>query len=226
MRTAEPSPKNATDRPVLPWRIVAGAFLHFALAAYLLVGLGCCAAGLLGGMTSPELVARALPYSVRFAVVYMALATTTTLVAAMLDPLLRRHRRRRVGRDPGVLERQSRRDLTMALAEGRSRLERDAVSVLDTIASIAWHHDDPAFQFLSADLAEVVKTSVTALTTATPQRRQDLTAVTTATLARIVQSARDLQDERRRLDEGDLHTVARYIDSRYPRSDYAGDSAD
>ncbi len=219
---------NMSDRPVLPWRIVAGAFLHFALPAYLIVGLACGAAGLLGGQTLVELAAGALPYSVRFVVVYLSLTAIATAAAVMLDPLLRRRRQRRAGSAPDAAEQQSRRNLAFALAEGRSRLDRNVVSVLDAIASVDWRHEEPAFRSVSADLAQLVRTSVAALSTATPERRQELTAVTTATLTRIVATLRDLQDERGRLDEGDLRTVARYIDSRYPAAapppDYAGDS--
>jgi hypothetical protein len=223
--STDPPSMNMSDRPVLPWRIVAGAFLHLALPTYLILGLACGAAGLLGGLTSVELAVRALPYSVRFAVVYLLAAGTATATAVLLDPPLRRRRRRRDGRDPDAAERQSRRNLTIALAKGRSLLDRGAVSVLDIIASIAWHHEEPAFQSVSADLAEVVRTSAAALATATPQRRQELTAVTTTTLIRIADRLRELQEDRGRLDEGDLRTVARYIDSRYPAPDCAGDSA-
>ncbi|WP_267381262.1 MULTISPECIES: hypothetical protein [unclassified Sphingomonas] len=224
MCKVQPSWKNATDRPVLPWPIVAGAFLHFALPAYLLIGLACGAAGLLAGLTPPDLVARALPYSIRFAVAYLILAVIATAVAAVLDPPLRRRRQRRAGRDPGAAERQSRRNLVCALAEGRARLDGDAVLALDDIAAITWQHAEPAFQSISADLSEVVRTSVAAMATATPQRQQELATVTTATLTRIVAVLCDLQERRGRVDEGDLHTVARYIDSRYPPSDYASDS--
>jgi len=55
---------SVADRPLLSWWIVAGAFLHFALPAYLIVGLACGVAGLLGGLTSVALAASALPYSV------------------------------------------------------------------------------------------------------------------------------------------------------------------
>ena len=223
MPRAEPWTSTA-DRPVLPWRIVAGAFLHFALPAYLLVGLACCSAGLLGGLTSSGLASRALPYSVRFAVVYLILAVVVTSATVLLDPPLRRRRRKRAKRDPDAAQRQSHRNLATALAEGRSRLDPAAVSVLDAIAANGWHHDEPAFQSVSADLAEVVRASAAALVTATPQRRQELTAVTTATLTRIAASLCVLQEQRGRLDEGDLRTIARYIDSRYPPPDCAGDS--
>ncbi|WP_242097640.1 hypothetical protein [Sphingomonas sp. CROZ-RG-20F-R02-07] len=224
MWKVEPSWKNVTDRPVLPWPIVAGAFLHFALPAYLLIGLACGAVGLLDGLTPPDLAAWALPYSVRFAVAYLILAVIATAAAAVLDPPLRRRQQRRVGRDPGAAERQSQRNLAGALTEGRARLDRDAVSALDGIAGIAWQHAEPAFQSISADLVEVIRTSVAAMATATPQRRQELATVTTATLTRIAATLRDLQEQRGRLDEGDLRVVARYIDSRYPPSDYASDS--
>jgi hypothetical protein len=216
---AEPSSTNAADRSVLPWRIIAGGFLHFALPAYLLVGLACCAAGLLGGLTVPEVTARVLPYSVRFFVIYAALAPIAAATAAVLDLPLRQWRQRRAGLDPHAKEYQSRRNLAVALAEGRSRLDRDAVALLDAVASVAWHHEEPSFQSVSADLAQVVRTSAAALRTVTPRRRQELAVITAATLTRIVDGLRDLQEERARFDEGDLRTVARYVDSRYPPLD-------
>ncbi len=212
------------NRPVVPWRIVVGGFLHFALPAYLLAGLACCAAGMLEGLTSAELVARTVPYSVWFAILYILVAVITSAAVILLDPLLRRRRRRRARRDPDVAQLQSRRSLTFALAQGRAHFDGDTVKVLDAIGIMAWNHEAQGYQAISADLAQVVSTSIIALEGAVPHDRQELADITTIMLSRIADALSAMQDDHRRLDEGDLHTVARYIDSRYPPSDYAGDS--
>lgn len=209
---------------MLPWRVVAGAFLHFALPAYLLVGLGYCAAGLLSGLTFAELAAEAATYSGWFATGYLALALSATAASVLLDPPLRRRERRRAERDPNAAMQQSYQNLVDALAEGRARLDPAAISVLDAIYAKEWHHEQLAFQVISADLIKVVRTSIAALATASSERREDITAVTVAALSRIAYGLHDAQLERGRLDEGDLRTVARYIEGRYSPSNSAGDS--
>lgn len=218
------SAMKAVDRPMLPWRVVGGAFLHFALPAYLLVGLGCCAAGLLSGLTFDELAAHALTYSAWFAIGYLGIALIGTVAAVMLDPPLRRRQRRRAERDPNAAIQQSYQNLADALADGRAHLDPAAVLQLDVIAVQEWHHEQLAFQAISADLTKVVGASIAAMATASSERREDITAVTVAALARIADGIHDLQLERSRLDEGDLRTVARYIDGRYLPSNSAGDS--
>ncbi len=218
------SAMKTLDRPMLLWRVVGGAFLHFTLPAYVLLGLGYCAAGLLSGLTFAELAAHALTYSAWFATGYLALALSGTAAAVLLDPPLRRRQRRRAERNPNAATQQSYQELADALAEGRARLDAAAVSQLDAIAAQEWHHEQLAFQALSADLTKVVRTSIAAMATASSDRREDITAVTVAALSRIADGLHDLQMERSRLDEGDLRTVARYIDGRYLPSNSAGDS--
>ncbi len=224
MRHPVSSAMKTLDRPMLPWRVVGGAFLHFALLTYLLVGLGSCAAGLLSGLTFAELAAHALTYSAWFATGYLTLALSGTAAAVLLDPPLRRRQRRLAERDPNAATQQSYQNLVDVLEEGRARLDPVAVAQLEAIAAQEWHHEQLAFQMISADFSKVVRTSIAAMATASSERREEITAVTVAALSRIADGLHDLHLERSRLDEGDLRTVARYIDGRYSPSNSAGDS--
>ncbi len=86
------------DHAILPWRIVAGAFLHFAVPAYIIaVPLACF-------FTAPQdaviedLIRLALPVSGWFLALYTGAGLLFSLGAAALDPLLRRRRARRDAR--------------------------------------------------------------------------------------------------------------------------------
>jgi hypothetical protein len=218
-----PMPGDHDQGAILPWRIVAGAFLHFGVPAYLLsVPLACVLAGTRDA-TFGAALERALPFSGWFLVLYALAAILSTLAAATIDPLLRARRARRLARDPHAAALASARRLSRALAEGRRLLGDSAAVPLDRMAAAAWDHADPRYQALSADMAELVRIAVQALATAKPDRRAPILQVTTDALARLEAALDTLLAERGRLDEGDALTVARYVESRYGSADFAGD---
>ena len=94
--------------------------------------------------------------------------------------------------------------------------------MLTTIRKAQWDHGDSRFQALSKDLAEVMRTSAAALTSAPAARRAAITDMAAASLEGLHAGLQALLDERSRLDEGDAKTVARYVETRYGTSDSAG----
>jgi hypothetical protein len=218
-----PMPGDSDEGAILPWRIVAGAFLHFGVPAYLLsVPLACVLAGTRDATIGAALE-RALPFSGWFLALYALAAILATLAAATIDPLLRARRARRIARDPRAAALASDRRLSRAVTQGRRLLGDRAAVPLDRMSAARWDHADPRFQALSADLANVVGTAAQALTTAPPERHAPLLQVTTDALARLETALGTLLTERSRLDEGDALTMARYVESRYGSADFAGD---
>jgi hypothetical protein len=220
MRGASHGIDSPNSRPVLPWRLVAGGFLHFVLPAYL-VALVVDLLLFAHAATFEAMLRQALPFSGRFLLVYGAVTLAGSVVAAALDPLLRARRGRREARDPGAAARHSEARLVDAIGQGRGRFGGDADAVLQAIRSGRWQHDDPRFQALSRDLVEVVRTSLAALASTDRERRAGVVETAERALRGIASGLRELELEASRRDEGDAQTVARYVESRYG-SDFAG----
>jgi len=222
-----PSPGNSgpdgDDHPILPWRIVAGAFLHFAVPAYLVTVPLACLFAAPAPATAADMLALAVPFSGWFLSIYAIAGLGVSLAAALIDPMLRRIRLRRAARDPLIASRRSEQKAARALADGR-RLYGSAVPpALDRLSATRWDHGDPRCQALAADLAEVMRTSTAAMASAPPERRAAILGMVTTALERIEHAVATLQAERARLDEGDALTVARYVEFRYGSSDFTGD---
>lgn len=210
------------DRSILPWRIVAGAFLHFVVPIYLIALIITCLLRAPTGATAEQVLRIALPFSGWFLAGYGLLAALSVLGAGLIDPMLRSRRRRRHACDPRRAEMQSRDRLARALAEGRSHFGDAADVSLDTIAHQPWDHADPRFQSLSRDLAELVDSSATALSTARDERRASIAAIATTSLERIAAALTDLVSHRAHDDETAARIAARYVEIRYSGSDFAG----
>ena len=211
------------DRKIQSWRIVAGAYLHFIVPAYLIVVPLYCLFTARSGAGIGDLVRSAVPFSGWFLAGYAALALLSVAIAVVFEPLLQSRSRRREARDPRRAALASQQRVARAVADGRRLLGDRAATVLDSIRGPRWDHADPRFQALSTDLAEVVRASAAALASASPDRRPELMDMAAAALARIESALTALFAERGRLDEGDARTVARYVEMRYGQSDFSGD---
>ncbi|MFA6112976.1 MAG: hypothetical protein WC729_03270 [Sphingomonas sp.] len=222
MASGDPGPEG-DEHAILPWRIVAGAFLHFAVPAYILTVPLACLFAAPAAATVEDVLRLALPFSGWFLALYAASGTLFSLGAALLDPMLRQQRRRREARDPRVAAQRSAQRLSRAITEGRRLYGDRAPSALDRLSAAPCDHADPRCQALSSDLAEIVRTSAAALASAPAERRTAILATAAAALDRIDNAVAALHAERSRLDEGDALTVARYVESRYGTSDFAGD---
>jgi hypothetical protein len=215
------------ERPVLPWRLVVGVLLHFVIPAYLATIV---IAGLLGAprhASTEALLAFLLDATGAFVGAYVLLIVGAAGAARLLDPPLRRRRAAREAADPRIAANRSQRRVVQALSQaGRLAVGAEAGRVTAAIAAIresGWHHGDDRFQAMSADLAEATRAFVAAFDTAEPVRRAEIAGLAATALERIAAALAALSAERRRLDEGDARTAARYIDARYGGSDFSSD---
>ena len=210
-------------RVISAWRLVGGAYLHFAVPAYL-VFTPLAAIFLSPAHGSIAAMIALVPWlSAIFLGGYAVLAAGSVIVAFAVEPLVRFLKARREARDPRFAAQASSRRVARAIADGAPRLGPEAGQSLDAFRGPRWNHADEQFQALSADLAEVVRTASAAMATAPPERRDAIAQLSAVSLHRIEDALSALQAERSRLDEGDLHTIARYVATRYDSSDFAGD---
>ena len=144
------------ERPVLPWRLVVGIFLHFAVPLYLIALLAAF-------LFLPNVPAGAearirwmLHESALFVIGFIAATIMAGIVTAMLDPMLRRLRRRRQSRDPNrsAIASDDRARVALARIEAADWGKAN-VRVAAAVARLRrdpWDHGDQAGQRLSMDL--------------------------------------------------------------------------
>ncbi|WP_157190087.1 hypothetical protein [Novosphingobium sp. Rr 2-17] len=223
MTMVEAKADNHHNRVVPAWRLVAGAYLHFAMPAYLIVTPLAAIFGSPDGAPIASILAQLPMLSGWFLGGYVFLALLSVAAAITIEPLLRLRIARREARDPNRAALASSRRVARAIADGTPRLGTALAPALDALRGPRWDHTDERFQALSADLAEVVRASSAALATAPAARRPAIVELTAASLHRIETALAALQAERGRLDEGDLHTVARYVAMRHDLSDFTSE---
>jgi hypothetical protein len=215
-------PDATTSGRIRPSRFVAGIALHLAIPAYLLW----LAIGLFPYLTAPapdrdDLAAAAGRTSVQFLVLYAVLIVALMLATRALEPSLRQARERRESRDPRAAAGQSRARLAAAIGSAASLGDGRALhSAIERLGSAPWRHDDPRFQTLTADLAKANGAFVRARGAAGQQGGDELQDLAASTFDRIAAAAEHLAEEQSRLDHGDARTLARYIELRYPSSDF------
>lgn len=215
------------ERPVLPWRLVVGALLHFVVPAYLLTLL---AGWLIEGAPTRAVLGGIVATSGRFLLGYALLTLLAALLAAALDPVLTRRRARRAAENPALAARHS----AARVAEATARAARLAsgatgeplAAAVARLRHGAWDHADERDRKLSTDLAQAVDAFVRAHASAKPEGKREVAALAAASLTRTAAALDDLADERRQLDRGDALTHARYLDARYGSAlDSAGSSS-
>lgn len=222
MNSVSVRPALIAKAPIRAWRIVGGAFLHFAVPVYVVTVAVATLFTAPAGAPLGELARLALGYSGWFLAGYAALALAATLAAAALEPLIGVRRRGRDATDPDRAAIDSRMRVTRALAEARSLPGADLRRLVDMLAQPRWDHDDERYQALSRDLAQVVHAMAVANDTASTESRSDILALATRSLQRIEEMLSGLRAEQSRLDHGDARAIARYVETRYGPSDFAG----
>jgi hypothetical protein len=220
MNSVQIRPSPIAKPPIRAWRIVGGAFLHFAVPAYVVTVAVVTLFNAPAGAPVGDLARLALGYSGWFLAGYTALALAATLAAAAIEPLVGIRRRRRDAIDPSRAAIDSRRRVTHALADARSLPGADLRQLADSLAAPRWYHDDERYQALSQDLEQVVHAMAAANRTASDESRPDILALATRSLQRIDDTLGGLVAERGRLDHGDARAVARYVENRYGPSDF------
>lgn len=222
MNSVSAHPALIAKAPIRAWRIAGGAFLHFAVPAYVVTVAVATLFTAPTGAPLGDLARLALGYSGWFLAGYAALALAATLAAAAMEPLVGIRRRRRDAIDPSRAAIDSRRRVARALADARSLPGAELRRLADALASPRWDHDDERYQALSRDLEQVVHAMTTANRTASDESRLDIVALATRSLQRIDDTLGGLAAERSRLDHGDARAVARYVENRYGPSDFTG----
>ncbi|WP_375380631.1 hypothetical protein [uncultured Sphingomonas sp.] len=204
------------ERPVLPWRLVAGVLLHVAVPAYLVVlAAAWLTLGPAGGPGGAPLgfVARV---SGLFVAGFAGLILLASVLAALTDPPLRRARARRERSDPAAAARTAAAQLSQALR--RTEAIGGTAPVVERLRAARWDLGDERDRAIAADLSRAVAAFAAAHASAAPDRREAIGARTTEALDRIAAAVEELAAERARLDEGDAQTHATYLGQRYPAS--------
>lgn len=223
MREVDPFSKQ-NDAPVVPWRLVGGAFLHFVVPIYLVAIVVDAVVSAPRDATTEAILHHALPFSGWFLASYLLIALFATAGAAAIDPVLRARRARRVSSNPLAHRQISEARLAAALLRGRGKFGAEADAHLVAIRAMRWDHADHRFQMMSNDLQDVISTASAALIDALPDRRPALIRMTCDSLVRIEAALDDLVAERRRRAEGDAEAVFRYVEVRHGGSDFSGSS--
>jgi hypothetical protein len=221
MASGDPAETAGEMRPILPWRLVAGAFLHFIIPAYLVAAL---VDWQLGTPANGESFLRHLPaFSAIFLAIYAAAALVCSLGAAGLDRILRERRARREAADPMAPARWSERRVAAAVQLGKGRFGGAGDAALERLLQGHWLHGDARYQALSSDLDAVVQRSVAALAHATDEGRAAVVETACAAIGHVGEGLAALEAAERGRAESEARTVARYVELRYGASDFAGD---
>jgi len=207
------------ERPVLPWRLIVGICLHFAIPAYLIFLLAAFLLAPAPPTDAEQGVRWLLRESGRFILLFALLMVAAGVGAALLDPPLRALRRRRHQHDPDLAATASRERAQAALARidapdwGAAGARVAAAG--HALGRASWDHHDPAGQRLSQDLKEAADAFVPALQSARAAKRAELADLAAQAIERIAAALDELAADKSRLDEGDARTIARLIDLRY-----------
>jgi len=211
------------ERPVLPWRLVVGILLHFAIPAYLLFLL---IAFLISPGTAMPAEARVrwlLRESGMFVGGFVLATFAAGFVSALIDLVLRRLRLRTQARDPdrsAIASRQrSRKALARIAAADWGKAHAHVAAAVERLGRDPWDHCDASGQRLSMDLMEAANAFVPALDSARGAKRAELADLAAAALGRIADALEQQAADKSRLDEGDARTIARMIDLRYGDND-------
>ena len=207
------------ERPILPWRLVVGIFLHFAVPLYLIALLAAFLFLPDVPTTAEARVRWLLRESGLFVVGFAAATILAGMVAAIVDPPLRALRRRKRARDPDQPAFASQKRAQAALARlGAADWGGSGARVTAAIERLSrenWDHRSAEGQRLSQDLAEAANAFVPALESARPARRGELADLAADAIDRIADALEQQHLTKSRLDEGDARTIARLIELRY-----------
>lgn len=209
------------DRSVLPWRLVAGIFLHFLVPVYVIaVGLDIVLEP--GRLDVEVALHRALAASPWILGGYALVTLLAVMVAVLLDPLLRARARRRAVRDPLRQSRRAERLVRQGLHEGGGRLGPRSDAALARLRAARWDFADPGQQALARDLAQCARASAAALGSAGPGRREAIAEMAAATFERLADAQADLAVASASEDERQARIIAGYVETRYGPSDFSG----
>ena len=209
-----PSPARPPRR-IARWKIVGGAFVHFALPVYVLAA---AADALRIGttMTQPQaaaIVPGVLRDSMSGLAIYAGLALVATGLAAIFD---------RVARWDGD-------PLAVLLARAHGRFGGRADAALGQLALVS-NRDDPRMLALAQHCEALLTASLQAIETAPADRRDTIAIRTAEALESLAREAHDLAAAAGAAHDEQAATLARFVAKRYGAttldrpSDSAGDA--
>ena len=217
-------PESDQVRAIPRWKIVGGAFVHFALPVYLLAALfdGLrLAATNAGAPGLSRVIAGVLRDSVCGLAIYAGLALVATVLALTLDRI---ERARRHARDPRAAV-AAQFAVTIGRAQGRFGARADAA--LSELAAIDWTLPDPRIATLARHCEALINASLHADEHAVVSRRTANETRTAEALESLARGARALHDEAGAAREAEAATLASFVVARYGSStlDRSTDSA-
>jgi hypothetical protein len=210
---------NKQEQPILPWRLVVGILLHFAVPLYLLALLAAFLFLPNVPAGTENRVRWLLHMSALFVIGFIAATVAAGIVTALIDPLLRGLRRRRLARDPersAIVSREGAEAACARIAAADwGEADTRVAAAVERLRLGPWDHSDPAGQRLSMDLTEAADAFLPALAGARGAKRAELASLAADAIERIADALDRQAAEKSRLDEGDARTIARLIDLRY-----------
>ena len=183
--------------------------LHFSVPAYLLTCLGTCIFLDPPVRDLASAVVRMLSTAAWFVPAFAVLTTLAAGAGAVFD------RSRDDRPDPAASAREQ-------VARARALLvplhDERIMRALAHIEAMTCDWNDGRQQRVAGDLASAARTFATAVNSATPERRPAVLELAAESVERLGTALDELDDERRRLDEGDALTIAGYVQARYTSS--------
>lgn len=220
-RTSHP---DHASRSIVPWRFVAGAFLHFLAPIYLCVTIIAVLLRAPAGASWNRLLDDALAFSGPLLAFYAVLTALACLAAAIADPLLRHRRDRRLLSDPAYAASQSQQHLAGAIVQARALLGDRAGPQLDVLQRAPWRHDDSRHRALAGDFADMIEATKAAYDSASVDDRNKIATDANVALQHIVDALDRLLGAESSRKQSDAKAVNRYIELRYGSSDFSGES--
>src|SRR4051812_6910695 len=185
MAGVAPAEVTGAECPILPWRLVAGAFIHFIIPVYLVAALVDWVLKTEAGGGGESFLRHLVSFSGWFLALYAAAMLAASLGAAGLDRLLRRRRAVRESEEPTAPARRSEARLAAAVRLGKGKFGAPGDAALEQMLPRHWLHADSRFQALSADLEAVVQRSVQALDHATDEGRAAIVEIACAAIDHV-----------------------------------------
>ena len=212
-----PSPARPPRR-IARWKIVGGAFVHFALPVYVLAAAA-DALRIGATMTQPQaaaIVPGVLRDSMSGLAIYAGLALVATGLAAIFDRVAR------WGSSDGD-------PLAVLLARAHGRFGGRADAALGQLALVS-NRDDPRMLALAQHCEALLTASLQAIETAPADRRDTIAIRTAEALESLAREAHDLAAAAGAAHDEQAATLARFVATRYGAttldrpSDSAGDA--
>ena len=226
--SAPMSPKRPREsdqvRAIPRWKIVGGAFVHFAFPVYLLAALfdGLRLAATSAGASGwSPVIAGVLRDSAYGLAIYAGLALVATGLALTLDRI---GQARRHARDPRA---DHAAQFRLVLVRARGRLGARADAALSELAAIDWTLPDPRIATLARHCEALINASLHADDQAIAPRRTANQARTAEALEGLALAAKSLHDEAGAARDAEAAMLARFVVARYGSStlDQSTDSA-